>query len=81
MHNNLLKEMEAKIKELETKDAKIQELQTVTEELQTKNEQLKEDGREKDEMVQRLREETRYLQLQMVEIVQNRAEVETSEMI
>ena len=73
-HNSLLQERDAKIHELQTKDAKIQELQTV-------NEQLKDVLSKKDEQVQRLEAQAISLQHQLIEIVQNRAEIETSEMI
>jgi len=53
--------------ELQTKNAKIQELTT-------ENDQLKDDVRDKVQ-------ENTALKQQLIEIVQNRAEVETSEMI
>jgi uncharacterized protein YdcH (DUF465 family) len=54
-------------KELQTKNAKI-------EELQAENDQLEDDVRDKDQANTALKQ-------QLIEIVQNRAEVETSEMI
>eukprot|EP00984_Skeletonema_dohrnii_P009471 scaffold3622_cov145-Skeletonema_dohrnii-CCMP3373.AAC.9 len=55
------------LEELQTKDAKIQELQA-------ENEQLKDDVRDKDQEITALKQ-------QLIEMVQNRAEAETSEMI
>ena len=73
-YKSQLKQSVAKIQELQTKNAKIQELQAT-------NEQLMDAVRKKDAQVQRLEAETTSLKRQLIGIVQNRAEVETSEMI
>lgn len=69
---------------LQERDNTIQELQArnaTIHELLTSNEQLMKVLNDKDAQVQRLEAETTSLKRQLIEIVQNRAEVETSEMI